>query len=694
MEVLVVDNDSAELAPEYVPREFPWARLVAQDANVGYSRAVNLGMEEATGDYYLVLNPDIVVRPGAVEALLQAAADHPEAGIVAPKLLNPDGTLQHSCRRFYDLQTFLYRRTFLGRLRPRSEVLRRHLMLDFDHLTPRVVDWVLGGAMLVRRSAVDDVGGMDERFFLYFEDVDWCYRMHRRGWRVLYEPSGEMEHHHRRESARKPLGKSFFSHLMSVVRFYEKWSFVVYLAKTQREELAKVLRFILDMAAVNLAFGLAFLLRIALGEILHKPVFGVSSYVNYWLYGNAVAVGVFYLMGFYRTEPRGRDWVDRLFTVARGTGVSTVVLMATTFLLQTQSYSRIMVLLFWPLATALVLLFRQGLRWLTTSMRDQRLDLPRVAITGNRSAVDAARRDLLGRTDLGFEPIYLPDFGSPVGVATEAERNQRFVDLVRGERIASVCFVSPSEDSRTVTQLVPPLARVGVRSQLRPEFAPILNPEARVVDVGGSWAISLGARTRFRVGGVGKRLVDILGASFLLVLLAPPNLAYATVRLLSGRRPLVSTEERTVHPGTTIRHRMYNPRPRRNILSVVLLDHYPRLLSVLSGAWSFVGVYAFRPHELDQLSGPLREIAFEARPGLTGLWWFYRGVQVSPDRLRTMDIEYVQKWSTTYDLKTFLRSLTALIQTRGHLPEFAPDPERDRISSGATVMRLGEGEKT
>lgn len=696
LEVLVVDNDSGELAPGYVPSEFPWARLIAQDANVGYSRAVNLGIDEATGEYYLVLNPDIIVRPGALEALLESAARHPEAGIVAPKLLNPDGTLQHSCRRFYDLQTFLYRRTFIGKLRPESDVLRRHLMLDFDHLTPRVVDWVLGGAMLVRKTAVDEVGGMDERFFLYFEDVDWCYRMHRRGWRVLYEPTGEMEHHHRRESAKKPLGKSFFSHLMSVVRFYEKWSFVVYLAKTQREELAKLARFLLDVLGVNLAFLLAFLFRMALGEVLHKPVFGVSSYVNYWLFGNAVAIGVFYLVGFYRTEPRGRDWVDRLFSVARGTGVTTVVLMATTFLLQTQSYSRVMVLLFWPLATGLILALRQGLRWITTSVRDQRLDLPRVAVAGNRGAVDAMRAELQGRTDLGFEPIYLADFGAPTGADTEPEsdRNQRFLDVVRGERIASVLFVAPSTDSRVVTQLVPPLARAGVRSQLRPEFAPILNPEARVEDVGGSWTITLGARTRFRVGGVGKRTVDVVGALLLLVLLAPPNLIYALGRLLSGRRPLTTVEERFVHPGTTVRHRMYNPRPRRHILSVVLLDHYPRLLSVLSGAWSFVGVYGFQREELDRLSGPLREIAFEARPGLTGLWWFHRGVNVSPDRLRIMDVEYVQKWSTTYDLKTFLRSLTALIQTRGHLPEFAPDDPRGPVSTGAPGLRLGEGENT
>jgi GT2 family glycosyltransferase/lipopolysaccharide/colanic/teichoic acid biosynthesis glycosyltransferase len=691
LEVVVVDNDSGPLRPDWLATEFPTVSLLAQPRNVGYSRAVNLGIQSSRGVYVLILNPDIVVHPGAVDALVRSAIANPEVGIVAPKLLNPDGTLQHSCRRFYDLQTFVYRRTFLGKLRPNSTVLRRHMMLDFDHAGPRVVDWVLGGAMLVRRAAVDEVGGMDERFFLYFEDVDWCYRMHRRGWRVLYDPAAVMVHHHRRDSARKPLGKSFFSHLMSVVRFYEKWSLLLYLFKTQREEIGRSFRLLVDVVAVNLAFIGAFVIRASLGQIFEKPVFEPSSYRNFWLFGNALSVGTLYLLGSYRPEPRGRDWVDRLFAMTRAAGIVTVIMMATTFLLQTQAYSRAMLLAFWPLASVFLLLGRQAVSRFAASVRGQRLDLPRVAVVGSRDAVSRVRSDLADRSGVPFEPVYLPNYatGRSGSGGEEAERIERIVEFARAERIASVYFVSPAADAALVIQLVPRLARAGVRSLVRPEIAPVLNPSARVEDLGGTWVVALGTRTRWRASGIGKRAFDLAASGLLLLLGAPANVAFVTWRALGKVRPLWTVEERWVREGTPERYSLYHPRPRGNLLSVVLFDHYPRLLAVWRGEFSFVGVYPFRSEEFQALSPEMRSLSIEARPGLTGLWWFYRGGGFDADRMRALDVEYVQQWSNAYDLKTFLRALTALVRTRGHLPDFLPEEAARRVRE-SSMIRMRE----
>jgi len=140
-----------------------------------------------------------------------------------------------------------------------SRTARAHLMLDYDHREPRPVDWVLGGAMLVRRRAAEDVGGADERFFLYFEDVDWCFRMGKRGWRVWYVPEAAMEHHHRRESARDFRGLR--RHLMSSLRFYEKWSLLLYVAKQSQARALGLAAVAVDILAVNLAFLLAFVSR-------------------------------------------------------------------------------------------------------------------------------------------------------------------------------------------------------------------------------------------------------------------------------------------------------------------------------------------------------------------------------------------------------------------------------------------------
>mgnify|MGYP001139556611 CR=1 FL=1 len=131
-----------------VARSFPEARLIETGANLGFAGGVNRGLAEAAGRFIAVLNPDIDTAPGALDLLVDFLEAHPETGIAAPKLLNADGTLQHSCRRFYTLRTILLRRTFLGRLFPNSEILRRHLMLDYDHAAPRAVDWVAGAAMV------------------------------------------------------------------------------------------------------------------------------------------------------------------------------------------------------------------------------------------------------------------------------------------------------------------------------------------------------------------------------------------------------------------------------------------------------------------------------------------------------------------------------------------------------------------
>jgi N-acetylglucosaminyl-diphospho-decaprenol L-rhamnosyltransferase len=175
-EVVVVDNASQAVQLADVQRTHPECQWVVNSENVGYARGCNLGMSCVGADYYLMLNPDIVVEPGAIDELLAFADRHPKAGLVGPQLLNEDGSVQDSCRRFYTFRTLLLRRTFLGRLFPDSVTVQRHLMRDFDHRSSRPVDWVLGGCLLARRDAIERVGPLDERFFLYFEDVDWCYR--------------------------------------------------------------------------------------------------------------------------------------------------------------------------------------------------------------------------------------------------------------------------------------------------------------------------------------------------------------------------------------------------------------------------------------------------------------------------------------------------------------------------------------
>jgi len=193
-EIIVVDNASHDGTMPMLQEEFPQVRLLANPDNRGFAAANNQGLAVATGQFLLLLNPDTLVPAGGLGTLLAFAQSHPEAGVIGPRLLNADGSLQHSCRRFPTVWAALFRHTFLGRCFPNAHWMREYLMSDWVHDEPREVDWVSGACLLIRREAFAQVGGLDESFYWGSEDVDYCYRMHRAGWKVLYTPQPAVTH--------------------------------------------------------------------------------------------------------------------------------------------------------------------------------------------------------------------------------------------------------------------------------------------------------------------------------------------------------------------------------------------------------------------------------------------------------------------------------------------------------------------
>jgi GT2 family glycosyltransferase len=196
LETVVVDNDSGDGTLEALAADFPGVRVIANRHNAGYARAVNQGLGATHAPYVLVLNPDCQVSPNALRALLDHMGGRPRVAIAGPRILNPDGSLEYSARSFPDHSTFLFNRySLLTRLFPRNRFSRRYLLTDWDHASVREVDWVSGACMMVRRAAIKEVGGMDEAFFMFNEDVDWCRRMKQAGWSVTYEPAAVIVHH-------------------------------------------------------------------------------------------------------------------------------------------------------------------------------------------------------------------------------------------------------------------------------------------------------------------------------------------------------------------------------------------------------------------------------------------------------------------------------------------------------------------
>jgi len=213
--LLVVDNASTDGSVELVQREFPEVGLLALPENQGFATAVNQGLRalgigrepgsDAGQKWLLLLNADTEIVGSAVADLLACGVAHPEAGVVGPRLISPDGTVQSSRRRFPTPATLFWESTVLEQYFPRNRWARRYRMEDQPDDILQEVDWLVGACLLVRARAIADAGWLDEGYFLYFEELEWCQRVRRAGWRVLYLPTARVIHHGGKSSEQVPL---------------------------------------------------------------------------------------------------------------------------------------------------------------------------------------------------------------------------------------------------------------------------------------------------------------------------------------------------------------------------------------------------------------------------------------------------------------------------------------------------------
>lgn len=227
-EYILVDNAAGDGTGAMVRERFPWVKVIDRQGNVGFGAGNNLAFREAKGEYVMLVNPDLTVFKGEFEKLLAFADAHPDIGLIGPKVLNPDRTLQRSFHRFPTPLIPVYRRTRLGRTSQGRRAVDTYLMLDADPDAVQDVDGLFGAAILIRKPALDAIGHFDERFFMYFEDVDLCRRAWEAGWRVTYAPVATFVHYHQRESEAKRFwhivtNRVLREHLKSAVRYFWKY---------------------------------------------------------------------------------------------------------------------------------------------------------------------------------------------------------------------------------------------------------------------------------------------------------------------------------------------------------------------------------------------------------------------------------------------------------------------------------------
>ena len=220
-EVIVVDNGSTDGSADVVRDVFPQVKLIETGENLGFAKANNVAYRHATGEYFLLLNSDTIVLTGALSTLVKFLDEHPDAGAVGAKLFNGDGTLQRSCSPFPTPLTELFDALYLSKIFPNTRLFGRFSMSYWDFNEVRKVDFAGGSCLLLRRNALEDIGLLDEGYFMYTEEADLCYRLKQNGWAVYFEPQAWIIHYGG-QSSRLDVNRTSVQLCQSKYRFMRK----------------------------------------------------------------------------------------------------------------------------------------------------------------------------------------------------------------------------------------------------------------------------------------------------------------------------------------------------------------------------------------------------------------------------------------------------------------------------------------
>ncbi|GIV61579.1 MAG: hypothetical protein KatS3mg044_0445 [Rhodothermaceae bacterium] len=498
MEVFVVDNNSVDGSVEMVRRAFPEVHLIANDENVGFGRANNQAIRMARGRYLLILNPDTIVQEDTLVTLLRFMEAHPEAGAVGCRILNPDGTFAPESRRAFPTPAVaFYRMTGLSRLFPRSRRFGRYNMTYLPEDQVAEVDALSGSCMLVRHAALyyarqaweaagrdrmpaprpengnpkceHGAGLFDEDFFMYGEDLDWCFRIQQAGWKIYYTPETQIIHYKGECTKRGELRyvRHFYGAMILFTRkhFQDRYSRLFAAVLQAGIMLRAALTVLADgvrrLAAPLLDFALVFALVTLLGYLRAAqlgtglaPLFFASVAPGYAL-GTVAGIA---LAGGYRWHRR-----RRLRPVLAGATLGLLLVSAASFFVKEIAFSRMVVLAGYPLVVA-VLSARRLLR------RD-RPGLRRAVLVGRATEANRLQRMLAGHPSPPFELAgYVPpdDAGddAPAGAPPRLGTLRQLRDLIRLRRLDDVVFAEEGLSHRTIFTLMQQLRDLPVQFRM------------------------------------------------------------------------------------------------------------------------------------------------------------------------------------------------------------------------------------
>jgi len=464
-------------------------------------------------------------------------------------------------------------------------------------------------------------------------------------------------HEHRRESAKPRLSRSFWAHLGSLLRYYEKWNRWAYVAKRYREP-AKVAVFVVaDLIATNLAFLAAYGIRAHWRSNFANPLYTLENYDNFWVFTNIVVLLVLYFSGQYRIG-RGKPRADELVEIGRALFLAIVVIMASTYIARERLISRTVVAMFFFFATFLLWSGRRAIRALHARILEMRIDLRRLAIVGTENETRELRSLLAARPEQGLDVVGFVAVGAPVRRALGGLES--LGDVVREHRIQQVLVAPSAAELENVAYMVGTLRRRAVDVQVMSGFAELLGQRSHVERLADIPVLVFGRDTLYPLQRVAKRALDIAAAAVLLGLGAIPSLVYRALARARGL-PLYETEPRL----GADRRRFDFPLVQSGLgLWPSDFVNLPALAAVLQGKLSFVGPCPL-PAGAEAAVAPWQSLRFEMAPGLAGFWRTLPEENADLQRIVQLDLHYVQSWSLGLDFRLLLQALGHMLTGRG-----------------------------
>ncbi|MFA5832251.1 MAG: glycosyltransferase [Bacteroidota bacterium] len=627
-EVFVVDNASDDGSVELIQKNFPNVHLIVNTENLGFAKANNQALKRSTGKYLLLINPDTLIQEDTFEKLIEFFTTHSDSGMVGCKILNPDGSLQLPCRRSFPTPWVAFTKTFgLSTLFPNSKLFARYNLTYLNPDETCEVDAVSGSFMMITREVYEKIGGLDETFFMYGEDLDWCFRVQQSGWKVNYVPTTSIIHYKGESTKRSDIDelKVFYNAMRLFVRKHHTGSPVfewfIYSGIYIRRIIANSARLV-KPAAVALMDMAIVVGTILIGEYIRKrALFTFPVYAYPWTFV-VPALIIFIALFLYGVYTEFKLSVSRSFAAVFSgfTVIAAIVAFEKDF-----AFSRMIMLISGGLSLFFIPGWRLLLRLFGFSEKTSRTTLfgRRTLIVGAQQSGQEIVKKLRAKVGGGYSVVGFIDVnrkrvGEKIFDVEILGSMETIGKVIQEQHISEVIFSSDAVSYSMILDVIAKNRNRFVNFRLVPNNLEVIIGKPSIDQLDEIPFIEID----YNIGKLGnrfvKRLFDVLFSLFFLISIAP-FVYFITV---------------------------FSKKPAIGFKKAIL-----QLPSVLIGSMSIVGYF----------STPQRNM-FSGKPGITGLIHIQNGNTLKVEEKEQYDLYYAKNQSLMLDLEIILKSIQQWFQ--------------------------------